>query len=993
MNPDPVQWISDNREWIFSGIGVVIVTAILGGVWRMVRRRPQSGSPAPTPARPAQTVIEAPTTAGAILTGVEAGGNISIETHVHAPDDPSQPDPAALERAYLERLYQQANTLTLAGIDPKAAADADAGLELAAVYTALLTQTPDLDAVRGMARREDLEALARDAKARRLSAVAQLDREARLVLLGDPGAGKTTFVNFATLCLAGARLRDKPATLALLTAPLPQDDEQRRREEKPAPQPWRHGALLPVRVILRDFATRGLADGDGAPGAERVLRFIATELDGCGLAAYAPFLRKHLLEQGGLVLFDGLDEAPEADRRRVQIKQVVDDFARTHKKCRVVVTSRTYAYQQQEWRLHGFAEAVLEPFTRPQIAAFVDRWYAHVAVVRHLNAGDARGRAELLKRAIFGSDRLYALAERPLLLTLMASLHAWRGGALPDRRVDLYADAVSLLMEWWESQRVVRNERSETVLIQPSLVETLKVGRAPILAQLSRLAYEAHSRQPALTGTADIAESDLVAALLDISQNPDVKPRLLVEYLSNRAGLLTPRGVKVYTFPHRTFQEYLAACHLTGDAFFPDHVAELARGDPTRWREVALLAGAKAAGGTTFAIWSLVDALCHRDPDAAAYGVEDEWGALLAGQALAETADLGTIAARNQPKLSRVRGGLLHVLRGKDLPAVERALVGRVLAKLGDPRPEVTDVLAMHFCHVPAGPFVMDEGKEQYTHDLAYAYWVARFPVTNAQYQAFVAAGGYADKRWWREAQQASYWKDGKARSWRVDDWRSTAFDYGDPYNLPNHPVVGVTWYEALAFSRWLDEHYGKAGVLPAGLHVNLPNEPEWEKAARGGQSLLDESLLCAAGDLPDATPGSPFSLNPMPGRRFPWGDDPDAERANAAESQVGSSSAVGVFATGVSPYGVEEMAGNVWEWTRSLYDLESQNSKFHLPYQTDERENLAAGAAAARVLRGGAYYNEPGGVGCGVRYGDFPYYEVLGLGFRVVLSPSTSGR
>ncbi|MBK8798514.1 MAG: SUMF1/EgtB/PvdO family nonheme iron enzyme [Anaerolineales bacterium] len=138
-----------------------------------------------------------------------------------------------------------------------------------------------------------------------------------------------------------------------------------------------------------------------------------------------------------------------------------------------------------------------------------------------------------------------------------------------------------------------------------------------------------------------------------------------------------------------------------------------------------------------------------------------------------------------------------------------------MLAKLGDPRPEVTDVLAMHFCHVPAGPFVMDEGKEQYTHDLAYAYWVARFPVTNAQYQAFVAAGGYADKRWWREAQQASYWKDGKARSWRVDDWRSTAFDYGDPYNLPNHPVVGVTWYEALAFSRWLDEHYGKAGVLP----------------------------------------------------------------------------------------------------------------------------------------------------------------------------------
>jgi formylglycine-generating enzyme required for sulfatase activity len=988
MNPDPIQWLNDNREWVFSGIGVVIVTALVTGAWRLLRRKrsPAAVAPPRPEERAVRTVVQAPTVAGAILTDVAAGGNISIETHLHTPADPSQPDPAALARAYLTWLYQQANTLVLAGVDPVAAANAAATLELGAVYTALLTQTPDEQALRDEARWPASAALARAGGERRLSAVAQLDRSPRLVLLGDPGGGKSTFVNFAALCLAGELLGDRPANLALLTAPLPPDESQPDKKEEPQPQPWRHGALLPVRIILRDFAARGLTDSHRKPGAESVLRFIAAELEPCGLAAYMPFLRKHLLEQGGLVLFDGLDEVPEADRRRSQIKQAVEDFAAIHQRCRILVTSRTYAYQQQEWRLAGFSASVLEPFTRPQIAAFVDRWYAHVAAVRHQDAGDAQGRAELLKRTIFGSDRLYALAERPLLLTLMASLHAWRGGALPEQRVDLYADAVSLLMERWESQRIVRNAQGEEEIIQPSLVEVLKVGRAPILAQLSRLAYEVHLHQPVLTGAADIAERDLVGALLDISQNPEVKPRLLVDYLSNRAGLLTPRGVKIYAFPHRTFQEYLAACHLTGEAFFPEQVAALARQDPNRWREVALLAGARAAGGTASAIWLLVEELCRCDPDDPAFAVADHWGALLAGQALVETANLQNVAERNRPKLERVRRGLLTVLTGAALPAVERALAGRILARLGDPRIAVRDPMQMEFCCVPAGPFVLGEGKEQYEHKLDYTYWISRYPLTNAQFQAFMDDGGYGDARWWREAQAAGYWKDGSYGS------RRAPYAYGEPFNLPNHPVVGVTWYEALAFTRWLDAQYARAGFLPAGLHVHLPNEPEWEKAARGGLEIPVTAPPLTVGELRRA-PAPALQPNAIPRRRYPWGDDPDAERANSEESQIGSTSATGAFAAGASPCGVEDLAGNVWEWTRSLWGKSYSSADFGYPYQPEDgRENLAAGNAMPRVIRGGAYYTGAGGVGCGVRYWSIPGIELDLWGFRVVLSPFTSG-
>ncbi len=902
----------------------------------------------------------------AAISATTVGGDLHVGDKVYV-TDPNAPDSKVLRENYLRRVLAQLDALALSGIDPKSAGgEAESRLRLSAVYTALLTKRVEQEDRAAL----DLEVEDRIrglAKTRVLSAIEQLNTHKNLVLLGDPGGGKSSFVNFVALCMAGALLDHPVINLNLLTAPLPPEKEERDRKQAAAPQPqaWDHGALLPVRVILRDFAASALPAAGEIATAHHLWQFVAAGLHSAGLGDYVELLRQHLLKQGGLILLDGLDEVPEAEQRRAQIKQAVEDFAATYGQCRFLVTSRTYAYQNQAWKLRNFQAAVLAPFTDGQIRHFVERWYAHRAAVLLQDAGDAQGRAERLKSAIGRNARLHALAERPLLLTLMASLHAWRGGNLPERREELYADAVDLLLEWWEGQRVVRNAKGEVLFMQRSLAEYLNVGRQKVLALLSQLAYQAHASQPTLTGTADIAESELVNGLLAISDRADLQPRLLVDYLSQRAGLLTPRGVKIYTFPHRTFQEYLAACYLTED-HFPEKLAGLARRDPNRWREATLLAAAKAARGASFALWSLVDELCHRTPDAEGYGVADDWGALLAGQAIAETADLTHLSDRNRTRVARVRHGLVHGLEKSALTAVDRALAGRILAQLVDPRPALMSVTQMPFCWIPAGPFYRTADEEpkrrqqKQPSPLAYDYWMSRYPVSNAQFQLFAAAGGYTEPRFWAEAQKEQYWSEQGFKGRYDRAARTAPYDYGEPFNLSNHPVVGVSWFEAVAFCRWLSTQ-----LTTPDWAVRLPSEIEWEKAARGGVETLvtpDQIMFAAQTWTPVARPA--LQRNEQPQRRYPWGDQADAERANCSEADINSTSALGCFGNGASVYGIEELSGNVWEWTNDV-------DKDGYPW-----------------LRGGSYGSDADGVGSSARFWFSPDNWVDAWGFRCVVVP-----
>ena len=281
-------------------------------------------------------------------------------------------------------------------------------------------------------------------------------------------------------------------------------------------------------------------------------------------------------------------------------------------------------------------------------------------------------------------------------------------------------------------------------------------------------------------------------------------------------------------------------------------------------------------------------------------------------------------------------------------PLAERLRAGNELDRTGDPR-FYGHYLEPELIIIPKSEFWMgSESKDAFDNEKPInlihldTYWIAKYPVTNAQFKCFVDAGGYNQEKYWAKAGWA--WRQGEGeQSWRKHrDWPEGWEDGQFPPERANHPVVYVTWHEALAYARWLAEATGKP--------YRLPTEAQWEKAARGDKDR----------------------------RGYPWGDDFDAAKCNMANTGIDTTSAVGMFPGGASPYGVLDMSGNVWEWCSSLYRDYPYNSN-------DGREDLEA--AGSRVLRGGAFYADRRYVRCAYRLMFNPYYFFYrDFGFRVVL-------
>jgi formylglycine-generating enzyme required for sulfatase activity len=437
------------------------------------------------------------------------------------------------------------------------------------------------------------------------------------------------------------------------------------------------------------------------------------------------------------------------------------------------------------------------------------------------------------------------------------------------------------------------------------------------------------------------------------------KAAKFVNYTEHRAHLLVGRGGQTelyFSFPHRTFQEYLAARHLIG---LPDFGEEAGRRAESGgfWRTVLLMAAEELVlnhgpVGRNTLLLHLGDILpetCPRPDDTP--GWQRVWRA---GEMLAVLGPTGASAtAKGQKWLKRLQTDLAGLLTGGELTPPERAEAGQALAVLGDFRKGVG--LDQHglpdlaWREVMAGEFIMGEERTPHRVSLP-AFQISQFPITNVQFSAFVKEGGYQTERFWPEAIKAGYWREpGLFRGGAWDDeGRARPYDFGSPFTLPNHPVVGVSWYEAVAFCRWLSEKLDRL--------VRLPTEAEWEKAARG-----------------------------VDGHKYPWGNEEEVStRCNMSETGINATSAVGMFPSGASPYGALDMGGNVWEWCSTIWEEKPDPFKVQDEWAKDylNRTNVL------RVLRGGAFSSESSYVRCAARYWYSPYGWYNYVGFRVVLRP-----
>jgi formylglycine-generating enzyme required for sulfatase activity len=502
------------------------------------------------------------------------------------------------------------------------------------------------------------------------------------------------------------------------------------------------------------------------------------------------------------------------------------------------------------------------------------------------------------------------LAINPLMLTVIALVHRDRV-KLPDRRAELYAEAVDVLLGKWDEARGV----DEIRILDD---RTFDAGDRRLLLQ--SIALKMHEAQ-----TKEIEARDLREQLKGEFKSMTSSARIAVQaaerflaVIQERTGLLVEAGQGIYRFSHLTFQEYLAALAILARDDYVEYTLNYV--PETWWREAVLLEIGQLSTQSRERTTRLIQQIADLGIEPVPY-----YNLVLALEALR---DVGTTRVDNKAA-GEIQAYLKRNLE-KNLPNWAEIENKNTLKTLMEARGNAIEALARsgaaywslpygepEWLTIPAGEFWIGEEKVEHRVFVP-EFQIARVPITNTQYQLFVQATG---------AQPPEHWEDGLP-----------------PKGETSHPVGYMRWHDTLAYCEWLGKVTGKA--------IRLPTEAEWEKAARGDKDK----------------------------RVYPWGDKFASDNCNSSELGLGNTSPVGVFPAGASPYGVLDMAGNVWEWCSSLYKP--------YPYKSDDgRENPNTSSEAHHVARGGSFVHQPKILRCTYRLKASDLHG-KDLGFRVVCSP-----
>ncbi len=516
------------------------------------------------------------------------------------------------------------------------------------------------------------------------------------------------------------------------------------------------------------------------------------------------------------------------------------------------------------------------------------------------------------------------LARSPYMLEMLARVYE-RFGVLPDNRGDLFRGFVETLL--LREELAHADKHTQRITLTPE-------GEA-LLDGLARLAY-AMQIQRAGTDDDDLsAQTTLPRADVELM----LSDRLL--YLGGSASLITVSDE--VRFSHQLLQEYFAARYMDTEIkagrlqaatiWKPENWLER-----TNWEEAAiLLAGLYSDDCTPVLEWLAdanpeVAALCiarsgATTPDDTKRRLRDQWLPRLTALTPVPSPSGRRVIHDPDPRARAAVGRALGLFTIDDLPADNRKGVSVIVlpsptASRGEGSGVRVVLPDIDWVSIPGGQFHygnQDESDNPPQVLTLPTFQISRYLITYAQFQAFIdAPDGWKNPAWW-EGLSAS------------DDHKAQPGDQA--YKFLNHPRERVSWYDAIAFCRWLSAKLGYT--------VTLPTEQQYERSAR-----------CTDGRL------------------YPYQGEFNAAKGNTRETGIGQTSAVGIFPDGASVEGIHDLSGNVWEWCLNKYDM---------------LENIQDSSSNTSVLPGGSWRNAHYGARASVRISYGPLGRVDNIGFRVV--------
>lgn len=582
-----------------------------------------------------------------------------------------------------------------------------------------------------------------------------LSSSRRLLIIGDPGGGKTTFLRLIACVLAkDCKGRDEPGRGLYLGLPL----------DEPSPMP----ILIPLSALARTLRD-GCAEVNGA-GLWRVLLRTMKQVFGEEKAG----VFQHLLDRERCVLLlDGLDEEPNQKIRK-QIVSVVNSVLHYWGQNLIVLSSRPFGYQAVA-SLTDMATARIDSFGNEEILEFLTRW----ASVLFPEDEERSRKAYLppLISAVFDTPRIRRMASNPVMLTCLCMVH-WNERKLPEGKADLLAAVLRWMIDSKEEKRQSRGYEN-------SFAEEC----------FKSLALAMTVRPEGKQATADLAwaaEQLKVPFMDELGIHGSRLCRKGVEFLKAEmidSGIVEQAETGELKFWHYTFQEYYAGKSLVelsdedGEGGWWHIVSKHL--DDRQWDEVIdHFAGCLALTGRR-RLHLLVERILSTATDgdlasqARAVGVLGRILRILEVYKYQPPERLGWDEARNSVMGIFTREGASVV------PAEERIAAAEALGQAGDPR---INPLDPEMLPIPGMSRVL----------------LGRYPVTVEEYRIFIENKGYENPEYWGD-----WWTiKGDKGYMEPGDWEE------QNENL-NRPITGISWYEAVAYCNWLSEQTGMTFRLP----------------------------------------------------------------------------------------------------------------------------------------------------------------------------------